>query len=260
MSQGSAASAPAAASPRSPWVLTLGSIGVVYGDIGTSPLYAFREALAAAEVSHGAVQRADVLGVVSLILWALIFIVTVKYVLVLLRADNDGEGGTLSLMALARRATGGNGLMILLLGIAGAALFYGDALITPAISVLSAVEGVKLIAPRAEPFVLPITVAIIIALFLVQSRGTGRVAIWFGPITLVWFLVMAAGGVRHIADDPGILWALNPVHAVDFLLANGTIGLVALGAVAPHPPALHRPPDRMPRTRDRRAAPLRSGL
>lgn len=209
----------------------LGSIGVVYGDIGTSPLYAFREALAAAEISHGVIQPADVFGVVSLILWALIFVVTIKYVLVLLRADNDGEGGTLSLMALAQRAVSGRGMPILLLGVAGASLFYGDALITPAISVLSAVEGVKLIAPAAEPVVLPVTVAIIIVLFLLQSRGTGSVAAWFGPITLVWFAVMAVGGIRHIADDPAILWAFNPAHAVNFLFANGKVGLIALGAV-----------------------------
>jgi KUP system potassium uptake protein len=209
------------------WTLTLGSIGIVYGDIGTSPLYAFREAmLAAASFDRGAV-----LGVVSLLLWALTIIVTLKYVAILLRADNQGEGGTLSLLALAQRAIGRPAPIVLGLGVAGAALFYGDALITPAISVLSAVEGLKLVTASFEPYVLPITVGIIIALFLVQHRGTAEVSAWFGPITLVWFLVMAAGGIVHVAGDPSILGALNPAHAIRFVAGNGTIALVVLGAV-----------------------------
>jgi KUP system potassium uptake protein len=213
------------------WALTLGSIGVVYGDIGTSPLYAFREAMAAAGGAHGSVQRADVLGVLSLILWALMIIVTLKYVMILLRADNQGEGGTLSLLALAQRAMGRSTPAVLGLGMIGAALFYGDALITPAISVLSAVEGLKLVTTRFEPFVLPITIGIIVALFLVQSKGTAAVAVLFGPITLVWFLVMGVGGFVHVSADPGILAALNPLYAATFVANNGLIGLVALGAV-----------------------------
>lgn len=210
--------------------LTIGSIGVVYGDIGTSPLYAFREAVAAT-VEQGPVPREAVLGVLSLILWALILIVTVKYVLVLLNADNDGEGGTLSLMALALRATGQRGGFLLLLGVTGASLFYGDAIITPAISVLSAVEGLKLVTPAFEGSVLPITIAILVALFALQSRGTGRVAAWFGPITMVWFLVMAASGVAHISDDPHVFAAFNPFHALRFMAEEGMTALVALGAV-----------------------------
>ncbi|MBX3453551.1 potassium transporter Kup [Ferrovibrio sp.] len=223
------------------WALTLGSIGVVYGDIGTSPLYAFREAMHAANkahghVAHGVARFEDVVGVLSLILWALIIIVTLKYVLLLLRADNQGEGGTLSLMALARRALGHNahrrvGTLMVALGMAGAALFYGDALITPAISVLSAVEGLTLVTTAFDPYVLPLTIVIIVGLFVVQSRGTEKVARFFGPITLVWFVAMAVGGLLHIADHPAVFAAFNPYYAVNFLLHNGHIGLVALGAV-----------------------------
>jgi KUP system potassium uptake protein len=211
--------------------LMIGSIGVVYGDIGTSPLYALREALHAAGAAHSGVQRADAIGLLSLILWTLMIIVTLKYVVILLRADNDGEGGTLSLMALARRSMGGKSMPVFLLGVAGAAMFFGDALITPAISVLSAVEGLKLVTPALDHYVLPITIVIIFGLFLVQRRGTAAVAAWFGPIMLVWFLVMAIGGLLHVADDPGIVAAINPWHAVRFVATNGAVGLVALGAV-----------------------------
>jgi KUP system potassium uptake protein len=213
------------------WALTLGSIGVVYGDIGTSPLYAFREAMVAAGASHGGVQRDDVLGVLSLIIWALVIIVTLKYVLILLRADNQGEGGTLTLLALAQRALGRSAPAAMALGMIGAALFYGDALITPAISVLSAVEGLKLVTPLFEPYVLVITIGIIIGLFMVQSRGTAAVAGWFGPITLVWFMVMALGGLVHLGKDLSVLQSVNPVHAVRFVGNNGMLGLIALGAV-----------------------------
>jgi KUP system potassium uptake protein len=214
------------------WALTIGSIGVVYGDIGTSPLYAFRVAL---EAAGGKVDlsRSTVIGVESLILWALLLVVTAKYVLILLRADNRGEGGTLSLMALAQRVLGSESSrsVILLLGIAAAALFYGDALITPAISVLSAVEGLEVAAPHLASFVVPVTAAILIALFAVQSRGTERVAVYFGPVMTVWFLTLAVVGIGHIADDPGILHALNPLYAAGFLVNHGHIGLVTLGAV-----------------------------
>lgn len=211
--------------------LLIGCVGVVYGDIGTSPLYAFREAMLAAGATTGGAARETVLGLLSLILWALTIIVTLKYIVILLRADNEGEGGTLSLMALAQRAMGRRTHVVFVLGILGAALFYGDALITPAISVLSAVEGLKLVHPAMERAVLPITLAIIIGLFAVQSRGTAAVAKWFGPITLVWFITMAIGGLLHIADDPGVFASLNPAYAVQFMFSHGKIGLIALGAV-----------------------------
>lgn len=213
------------------WTLALGSIGVVYGDIGTSPLYAFREAMAAASGGHGGVERANVMGVLSLILWALTLIVTLKYVVVLLRADNEGEGGTLTLLALAQHALGRSVPAVVMIGALGAALFFGDALITPAISVLSAVEGIKLVTSTLEPYILPITIAIIVGLFLIQSRGTAAVASWFGPITLLWFGVMAAGGAAHVNSDWSVLAAVNPLYAFSFLRDNGVIGLVALGAV-----------------------------
>jgi KUP system potassium uptake protein len=170
-------------------------------------------------------------GVLSLMLWALIVIVTIKYVLVMLRADNDGEGGTLSLMALAERSLGKGKWYIPILGMVGAALFYGDAMITPAISVLSAVEGLELITPKFTPFVLPISLAIIVAIFSVQSRGTASVAKWFGPIIVLWFCVLAAGGISAILERPTILTALNPLLGADFLMTHGMAGLLALGAV-----------------------------
>jgi KUP system potassium uptake protein len=212
------------------WALTLGSVGVVYGDIGTSPLYALKESLHAASGGQ-APTREMVFGVVSLILWALILIVTLKYVFIVMRADNDGEGGTPSLVALAQRALGRSGGFVLVLGMIGISLFYGDAIITPAISVLSAVEGLKLATPAFDPYVLPLSLAILIGLFTVQSHGTARVATFFGPITAFWFLVMALGGLSHLVENPGILAAFNPAHGIAFLLTHGTAGLLALGAV-----------------------------
>src|SRR5690349_4930190 len=212
------------------WALTLGSIGVVFGDIGTSPLYAFREAVASA--AHGQpVTRVIVLGVLSLILWALFIVVTAKYVLLLLRADNNGEGGTLSLMALGQRALGRRSWLLLGLGVIGASMFIGDSMITPAISVLSAVEGLKLAAPALEHYVVPLTVFILVVLFSVQSSGTARVASAFGPVMVVWFATIAVMGLVHISDDPSVLAAINPWYAVQFLLSHGTIGMVTLGAV-----------------------------
>ncbi len=212
------------------WALALGSIGVVFGDIGTSPLYAFREAVA--DAAHGEpVTRAMVLGVLSLILWALLIVVTTKYVLLLLRADNAGEGGTLSLMALGQRALGRRSWFLLALGVVGASMFLGNSMITPAISVLSAVEGLKLAAPALEHYVVPLTVFILVVLFSVQSRGTARVASAFGPVMVVWFATLGILGLVHIADDPSVLVAINPLYAVEFLLSHGTIGLVTLGAV-----------------------------
>jgi KUP system potassium uptake protein len=213
------------------WALTVGSIGVVYGDIGTSPLYALREAVAAAGGPGGLVTRASVFGVLSLILWALIVIVTIKYVLILLRADNNGEGGTLTLMALAQRALGRTWSAVALLGIISGALFYGDALITPALSVLSAIEGLKVATPAFEPYVVPLTIVILVLLFAVQSRGTGRVGAFFGPIMMVWFIAIAIPAIGWIAADPEVLWAFNPVYGIAFLADHGKIGLLTLGAV-----------------------------
>ena len=212
--------------------LALGSVGVVYGDIGTSPLYAFREAAIAASDNH-MVTRSIVLGVLSLILWALIVTVTLKYVLILLRADNNGEGGTLSLTALASRALGRRTAFVLVVGVIGAAMFLGDSVITPAISVLSAVEGLKLASPAFSDFVAPLAVAILIGLFAAQSRGTAKVAAMFGPIMVVWFvaIAIAIAGALHIRDDPHVLAAINPLYGIEFMLEHGQIGLVTLGAV-----------------------------
>ncbi len=212
------------------WALTLGSIGVVFGDIGTSPLYAFREAVAGA-AGHEPVTRIIVLGVLSLILWALFIVVTAKYVLLLLRADNNGEGGTLSLMALGQRALGRRSWPLLALGVIGASMFIGDSMITPAISVLSAVEGLKLAAPALEHYVVPLTLLILVVLFSFQSSGTARVASAFGPVMIVWFSALAVMGLIHINDDPSVLAAINPWYGIHFLLTHGTIGLVTLGAV-----------------------------
>jgi KUP system potassium uptake protein len=215
--------------------LTLGSIGVVYGDIGTSPLYAFREAVVAASPG-GEVTSQAVHGVISLIFWALMVVVTMKYVLILLRADNHGEGGTLALMALAQRAVTKAGsikaaAVIVLLGVISGALFYGDAVITPALSVLSAIEGIKLVTATFDPYVVPLTVIILVALFAVQSRGTARVAAFFGPIMLVWFAVIGIAAIPAIWRHPEVLLALNPFYAASFMLHHGMIGFVTLGAV-----------------------------
>ena len=224
--------APPKPNPRQISILTLGAIGVVFGDIGTSPLYAFREALA--QASSGGIGRAEIIGVLSLALWALILVVTIKYITFLMRADNNGEGGVLSLMALAKRATGGS-TALLVMGAAGAALFYGDAIITPALSVLSAVEGLQTVPGigglMTSRLILLIASAILIGLFLIQSHGTASVARLFGPVCALWFLSIGALGVVHIADEPAILAAFSPIHAVSFLLSHGVTGLFVLGAV-----------------------------
>ena len=214
------------------WALALGSIGVVFGDIGTSPIYAMREAL-----SHdrgGGGGEVAVLGVVSLVLWTLTLFVTIKYVIFFMRADNKGEGGTLALMALAQKALGRRSNIIFILGAAGAALFYGDGVITPAFSVLSAVEGLKDapgVGTTLDPYILPITAIILVALFLVQPKGTHRVAALFGPITFVWFLTLGGLGLLHLADDLSIFRAFNPIWGARFLLENGFLGFVILGSV-----------------------------
>lgn len=214
-------------------ILTIGAIGVVFGDIGTSPLYAFREALG--QAAGDGVVREEILGVLSLALWSLILIVTIKYVLFLMRADNEGEGGVLALLALAGRAIGGRRGPVLLFGAVGAALFYGDAILTPALSVLSAVEGVKSIpafsAGVSERVILGASTAIILVLFAVQSRGTASVSALFGPICALWFLAIGAAGLSHVVQNPDILQAILPHHAVGFLLEHGKVGLLVLGAV-----------------------------
>ncbi len=214
--------------------LTLGSVGVVFGDIGTSPLYAFKVAIG--QAARGVVRESDILGITSLMLWALMIVVTIKYVTVLMRADNKGEGGILSLMALAQHALGGRTRTVLALGVLGAALFYGDAMITPAISVLSAVEGLRTVPAMAGivtlPVVILISLSILVTLFLVQSHGTARMAALFGPICLLWFVVISVMGIIHIPDAPKIFWALNPLSGVMFLAHHGIIGLFVLGSVS----------------------------
>ena len=212
------------------WALFIGSIGVVFGDIGTSPLYAFREAIHAAK-SRGLSTGESALGVLSLILWVLILIVTIKYVIILLRADNKGEGGTFALMALGQSVAKRSAPLLLTLGIAGAAFFYGDAVITPAISVLSAVEGLKLIAPQLDKAVIPVSIAVLAVLFWMQAHGTERVAKFFGPITAVWFAVLAIGGLMHVADNPRVWNALNPAYGITFVARHGVVGLTIMGLV-----------------------------
>lgn len=212
-------------------LLVLGALGVVYGDIGTSPLYAFRESLHASGQVPDMVDGAEVMGLLSLIVWALTIVVAIKYVGFVLRADNKGEGGTLSLMTLARESFQQRPIWVLVLGIAGASLFLGDAIITPAISVLSAVEGLQVVAPALSAWVIPITLTIIIALFLIQRFGTGKVAYVFGPITAIWFLALGIAGLVHIIASPWILAAINQYYGAVFLLSHLDISIVILGSV-----------------------------
>ena len=227
-SAGAAATDKAGHAPSNLPLLVLGALGVVYGDIGTSPLYAFREALHA---SGGEGVPRDVLGLLSLIVWSLTMVVTVKYVGFVLRADNKGEGGTLSLMTLASNAFAKRPTWILALGIIGGSLFLGDAIITPAISVLSAVEGIEVVAPDLTPWVVPITVLILLGLFMVQRFGTAKVSTVFGPVMAIWFIVLGVSGLVHIFDAPQVLQALNPVLGVIFLYEHAGIAIVVLGAV-----------------------------
>jgi KUP system potassium uptake protein len=213
------------------FLMTVGAIGVVFGDIGTSPLYALKEIFNPAH--NLAASPANVLGALSLIFWALMLMVTIKYVLLIMRADNHGEGGIMALVSLALRTTNNprTKLTLTTLAILGAALFYGDSMITPAISVLSAVEGLQIYAPGLDTFVVPITLGVLTGLFYVQSRGTGKVATFFGPITCLWFLALAVLGVWNILQAPAILQALSPHHALGFLAHHGFEGLIVLGAV-----------------------------
>ncbi|MEI7464595.1 MAG: potassium transporter Kup [Burkholderiales bacterium] len=211
--------------------LTLGALGVVYGDIGTSPLYALKEVFA---TKHAALTEPDILGVLSLVFWTLTVIVSLKYVTLILRANNNGEGGTMALMALASQATQDRPRLrhaLIVMGILGAALFYGDGVITPAISVLSAIEGLEVATPAFKPYVVPITLVVIFALYAVQRHGTGMMGRWFGPITVVWFLTIAFWGVVWIVREPRVLAALNPWHAFHFALTHGHVTVLVLGAV-----------------------------
>ncbi|MGI8841053.1 MAG: potassium transporter Kup [Caulobacteraceae bacterium] len=220
--------------PRRFLGLALGSVGVVYGDIGTSPLYAFRESIAHLRSPTGAVAGADVIGVISLMLWTLMAIVTVKYVLIVMRFDNKGEGGILSLMALVQRA-GARGVgWILVIGMLGAGLFVGDAVLTPAVSVLSAVEGltvVKGLGGRLDVFIVPISLAVLAALFLVQRHGTGGIGRWFGPVCAVWFATIAVLGLHQIVRAPGVLAALNPLWGARVLAIHPWLAAALLSSV-----------------------------
>lgn len=209
--------------------MVLACLGVVYGDIGTSPLYALRESVAHAH--EEGLPEIAVIGIVSLLFWTVALIVTLKYVVLILRADNNGEGGTLSLVAKAQAALESRSFPLLIVGIIGVSLFFGDSMITPAISILSAAEGLALIRPSLAGWVVPITLAVAIALFAVQRTGTATIARLFGPVMLVWFLTMAVLGLSHILDDARILQALNPLRALDFLIHNGISSLPVLGSV-----------------------------
>ncbi len=226
-------SSPSTQSKHNSAALLIGALGIVYGDIGTSPLYAFRECLS--ERHQASLSHEGVLGLLSLIAWALVLVITVKYIIFVMRADNRGEGGILALMALSLPK--GNGTpsrrryIALALGVFGAALLYGDGMITPAISVLSAVEGLEIATPVFKSTVIPLTILILTALFLFQKHGTGRLGAVFGPIMLVWFASLALLGAAAIARQPGVLAALNPWHAIRFMVENGWTGFKVLGAV-----------------------------
>jgi KUP system potassium uptake protein len=211
--------------------LSLGALGVVYGDIGTSPLYALRESLE----GHGlAPNPVNVLGVLSLIFWSLILVISIKYIIFVMRADNDGEGGILALTALlmpSKLVRGGGRWFLVSLGLFGTALLYGDGIITPAISVLSAVEGLKIVTTAFEPYIIPIAVVIIVLLFLIQPKGTGAVGRLFGPIMVLWFVTLGALGVWHIMQEPGVLVAMSPTYAINFFIVDGFKGFLVMGSV-----------------------------
>ena len=215
-----------------PWFLALTALGIVYGDIGTSPLYAFQVALAG--IGHPIPAPYEVFGIVSLIFWALMLMVSLKYVVFVLRADNEGEGGILALLSLVggdRIRDGATLPILVLLGIVGAALLYGDGVITPAISVLSAMEGLKLVAPSFDKFVVPVTLAILIGLFLIQQRGTESIGKLFGPVMVIWFASIGLLGAANIWTRPAILWAVNPLAAAHFLASDPFIAFAVIGAV-----------------------------
>jgi len=217
---------------RATAALVLGAIGIVFGDIGTSPLYALQTAFSP---EHGIPLRADnVMGILSLIVWSMVWVITLKYLFVMMRADNNGEGGILALLALALRETGERPRLrwtIIGIGMFGAAMFYGDSMITPAISVLGAMEGLEVATPVFSSFVIPITIGVVGGLFLIQSHGTARVGAFFGPVMVLWFLTIGALGIAELAKNPAVLAALRPEYAVDFLFAYPLAGFLVLGAV-----------------------------
>jgi KUP system potassium uptake protein len=222
---------PAEAGPRRLAGLALGTVGIVYGDIGTSPIYTLKECF---NPEHGVtLSIGSLLGVASLIFWSLIIVVTLKYVMFVMRADNRGEGGILALLALAQRATGPGPLggLALGLGMAGAALFFGDGMITPAISVLSAIEGLTVASPSLTPLVVPLSLVVLVGLFVLQSRGSEMIGRLFGPVMVVWFAVLAVTGAIQIAEHPGIVAALDPRHGVRFLVDHGWVAFAVLGSV-----------------------------
>jgi KUP system potassium uptake protein len=215
------------------WLLLLGALGIVYGDIGTSPLYAMRECF---HHSHNlALNEGNVLGILSLIVWSLLVVISIKYILFIMRADNRGEGGILALIALAsphrQRRAMDRVRYVIPLGVFGAALLFGDGMITPAISVLSAVEGLEVATPLFSPYVISLTVAILVLLFVLQRQGTAKIGAVFGPVMVVWFTAIAAVGAYRIGQHPGVLWAFDPVYALDFFRANGKTGFFVLGSV-----------------------------
>ena len=213
--------------------LLLGAIGVVYGDIGTSPLYALKETFAGHHPLP--VTEANVLGVLSVMFWTIMLLVSLKYVTIIMRADNRGEGGSLALLSLASELTSGSPRtkwFIAILGIFAAALFYGDSMITPAISVLSAVEGLDVVAPQLSSYVLPITVVVLTALFLVQKHGTGVMGLAFGPIMIFWFATLGVLGALSVAQNPHVLFALNPFYAYQFLTFDPWLSFLTLGSAA----------------------------
>src|SRR3982750_1297586 len=213
--------------------LAIGAIGIVFGDIGTSPIYAFRETFAGHHELK--VDQLHIFGVLSLIFWSMMIIVTLKYVSIIMRADNKGEGGSLALLALINRTLGGKRRWtggIILLGVFATALFYGDSMITPAVSVLSAVEGLTTVNAGLAPFVIPIAVAILIGLFALQARGTARVGLMFGPVMIFYFVTIAVLGVMHIVEHPSVILAmLNPLNAFYFFAADFVRAFVAMGSV-----------------------------
>ena len=221
---------------RDPFLkLAVGAVGVVFGDIGTSPIYAFRETFAGHHPL--APDQLHIYGVLSLVFWSMMLVVSIKYVSIIMRADNKGEGGSLALLALINRESGRQGgsrrwaAPIMLLGVFATALFYGDSMITPAMSVLSAVEGLTVVEAGFEPLVIPIAVGILVGLFMIQSRGTAKVGLLFGPIMLLYFAVIAGLGIMHIAGNPGVIAALNPYYALQFFMSDGWLAFLALGSV-----------------------------
>src|SRR5207253_1620091 len=232
--EGEAPFEPAHGHARGPlYKLAIGAIGIVFGDIGTSPIYAFRETFAG---HHTLIpDQLHIYGVLSLIFWSMMIIVTLKYVMIIMRADNKGEGGSLALLALINRSLGGKKRWtsgIIMLGVFATALFYGDSMITPAVTVLSAVEGLETVNAGLAPFVIPIAITILIGLFAIQARGTARVGLMFGPVMILYFLALAVLGVYHIMDQPSVLLAMiNPINAVLFFTTDFVRAFVALGSV-----------------------------